>query len=144
MGQEVNSSATDPDQSAVEALNQSALEYRRLPRPEKIAVLPIKGMPNQRDLALAYSPGVAVPCMAIHADPNAAALYTSRSNLVAVVSNGTAVSTFLFATRIENSCPTINGGRTRIDEMELNLAELNSGVVQKACITSGSEPLHRL
>jgi malate dehydrogenase (oxaloacetate-decarboxylating)(NADP+) len=91
MGQEVNSSATDLDQSAVEALNKSALEYHRLPRPGKIAVLPIKGMTNQRDLALAYSPGVAAPCMAIHADPNAAALYTSRSNLVAVVSNGTAV-----------------------------------------------------
>ena len=60
-------------------------------RPGKIAVLPIKGMTNQRDLALAYSPGVAAPCMAIHADPAAAALYTSRSNLVAVVSNGTAV-----------------------------------------------------
>ncbi|WP_201842524.1 NADP-dependent malic enzyme [Microvirga zambiensis] len=91
MGQEVNSSATDLDQSAVEALNRSALEYHRFPRPGKIAVLPIKGMTNQRDLALAYSPGVAAPCMAIHADPSAAALYTSRSNLVAVVSNGTAV-----------------------------------------------------
>ncbi|MFL5131640.1 MAG: NADP-dependent malic enzyme [Microvirga sp.] len=91
MGQEVNSSAADLDQSAVEALNQSALEYHRFPRPGKIAVLPIKGMTNQRDLALAYSPGVAAPCMAIHADPSAATLYTSRSNLVAVVSNGTAV-----------------------------------------------------
>jgi malate dehydrogenase (oxaloacetate-decarboxylating)(NADP+) len=75
----------------VGALNQSALEYHRFPRPGKIAVLPIKGMTNQRDLDLAYSPGVAAPCMAIHADPGAASLYTSRSNLVAVVSNGTAV-----------------------------------------------------
>jgi malate dehydrogenase (oxaloacetate-decarboxylating)(NADP+) len=91
MGQEVNSSSANLDPSAVEALNQSALDYHRLPRPGKIAVLPIKGMTNQRDLALAYSPGVAAPCMAIHADPTAAALYTSRSNLVAVVSNGTAV-----------------------------------------------------
>lgn len=91
MGQVVNSSAADLDQSAADALNQSALEYHRFPRPGKIAVLPIKGMTNQRDLALAYSPGVAAPCMAIHADPSAAALYTSRSNLVAVVSNGTAV-----------------------------------------------------
>jgi malate dehydrogenase (oxaloacetate-decarboxylating)(NADP+) len=91
MGQEVNSSAADFDRSGTEALNQSALEYHRFPRPGKIAVLPIKGMTNQRDLALAYSPGVAAPCMAIHADPSAAALYTSRSNLVAVVSNGTAV-----------------------------------------------------
>jgi malate dehydrogenase (oxaloacetate-decarboxylating)(NADP+) len=91
MGQEVNSSAADLNQSGAEALNQSALEYHRFPRPGKIAVLPIKGMTNQRDLALAYSPGVAAPCMAIHADPSAAALYTSRSNLVAVISNGTAV-----------------------------------------------------
>ena len=91
MGQEVNSSTADINQSGTEALNQSALEYHRFPRPGKIAVLPIKGMTNQRDLALAYSPGVAAPCMAIHADPSAAALYTSRSNLVAVVSNGTAV-----------------------------------------------------
>jgi malate dehydrogenase (oxaloacetate-decarboxylating)(NADP+) len=91
MGQEVNSSSANLDPSAVEALNQSALDYHRLPRPGQIAVLPIKGMTNQRDLALAYSPGVAAPCMAIHADPTAAALYTSRSNLVAVVSNGTAV-----------------------------------------------------
>jgi malate dehydrogenase (oxaloacetate-decarboxylating)(NADP+) len=91
MGQEVNSSAADFDRNGADALNQSALEYHRFPRPGKIAVLPIKGMTNQRDLALAYSPGVAAPCMAIHADPSAAALYTSRSNLVAVVSNGTAV-----------------------------------------------------
>src|SRR3712207_2765806 len=91
MGQEVNSSATDLDQSAVEALNQSALEYHQFPRPGKIAVLPTKGMTNQRDLALAYSPGVAAPCLAIQADPSKAALYTSRSNLVAVISNGTAV-----------------------------------------------------
>ena len=65
--------------------------YHRLPRPGKIAVLPIKGMTNQRDLALAALPGCRCPCMAIHADPAAAALFASRSNLVAVVTNGTAV-----------------------------------------------------
>ncbi|MFL4991311.1 MAG: NADP-dependent malic enzyme [Microvirga sp.] len=83
--------ASGTNEAATASLNQAALDYHRLPRPGKIAILPIKGMTNQRDLALAYSPGVAAPCMAIHADPTAAALYTSRSNLVAVVSNGTAV-----------------------------------------------------
>jgi malate dehydrogenase (oxaloacetate-decarboxylating)(NADP+) len=91
MSQETNFTATVQDDAAAISLNQAALDYHRHPRPGKIAVLPIKGMTNQRDLALAYSPGVAAPCMAIHADPSAAALYTSRSNLVAVVSNGTAV-----------------------------------------------------
>jgi malate dehydrogenase (oxaloacetate-decarboxylating)(NADP+) len=91
MNQEANFTTSGTDETAAASLNQAALDYHRLPRPGKIAVLPIKGMTNQRDLALAYSPGVAAPCMAIHADPSAAALYTSRSNLVAVVSNGTAV-----------------------------------------------------
>jgi malate dehydrogenase (oxaloacetate-decarboxylating)(NADP+) len=90
MSQETNFTSPSTNEAAA-SLNQAALDYHRLPRPGKIAVLPIKGMINQRDLALAYSPGVAAPCLAIHADPTAAALYTSRSNLVAVVSNGTAV-----------------------------------------------------
>ncbi|HEX2135227.1 MAG TPA: NADP-dependent malic enzyme [Microvirga sp.] len=91
MSQETNFTASGSDEAAAAALNQSALDYHRFPRPGKIAVLPIKGMTNQRDLALAYSPGVAAPCLAIEADPATAALYTSRSNLVAVISNGTAV-----------------------------------------------------
>jgi malate dehydrogenase (oxaloacetate-decarboxylating)(NADP+) len=91
MSQETNFTAAGSDDAAAAALNQSALDYHQYPRPGKIAVLPIKGMTNQRDLALAYSPGVAAPCLAIQADPTAAALYTSRSNLVAVISNGTAV-----------------------------------------------------
>jgi malate dehydrogenase (oxaloacetate-decarboxylating)(NADP+) len=74
-----------------EQLNQSALDYHRYPTPGKITVAPTKGMTNQRDLALAYSPGVAVPCLAIQKDPLAAYDYTSKGNLVAVVSNGTAV-----------------------------------------------------
>ncbi len=90
MSQETNFT-TASSEAANEALNQSALEYHQFPRPGKIAVLPTKGMTNQRDLALAYSPGVAAPCLAIQADPSTAALYTSRSNLVAVISNGTAV-----------------------------------------------------
>ena len=71
--------------------DKAALDYHRFPRPGKIAVMPTKAMTNQRDLALAYSPGVAVPCMEIHRTPLAAYDYTSKGNLVAVVSNGTAV-----------------------------------------------------
>jgi malate dehydrogenase (oxaloacetate-decarboxylating)(NADP+) len=59
--------------------------------PGKLEIQATKPLGNQRDLALAYSPGVAAPCLAIRADPDAAAAYTARSNLVAVVSNGTAV-----------------------------------------------------
>ena len=72
-------------------LREAALEYHRLPTPGKISVTPTKGLSNQRDLALAYSPGVAAACEAIVADPREADTLTSRSNLVAVVTNGTAV-----------------------------------------------------
>ncbi len=72
-------------------LRDAALEYHRLPNPGKIAVQPTKGLTNQRDLALAYSPGVAAPCEAIVANPACAADYTSRGNLVGVITNGTAV-----------------------------------------------------
>ncbi|MGX5729235.1 NADP-dependent malic enzyme [Pseudoxanthomonas beigongshangi] len=70
---------------------QAALEYHRLSPPGKIKVAPTKPMVTQRDLALAYSPGVAYACEAIVEDPNTASEYTARGNLVAVVSNGTAV-----------------------------------------------------
>ena len=70
---------------------KSALDYHRLPRPGKIEISPTKPLANQRDLALAYSPGVAEPCKAIASDENMAAELTSRSNLVAVITNGTAV-----------------------------------------------------
>ncbi|HWA50316.1 MAG TPA: NADP-dependent malic enzyme [Dongiaceae bacterium] len=72
-------------------LKAGALEYHRQPRPGKIAIQPTKPLASQRDLALAYSPGVAHACEAIVADPQTAAEYTSRGNLVAVISNGTAV-----------------------------------------------------
>jgi malate dehydrogenase (oxaloacetate-decarboxylating)(NADP+) len=72
-------------------LAESALEYHRYPTAGKISVVPTKGMTNQRDLALAYSPGVAVACNAIAANPEEAHNLTSRGNLVAVVTNGTAV-----------------------------------------------------
>src|SRR3712207_2679099 len=74
-----------------EQLDKAALEYHRLPRPGKIAVMPTKAMTNQRDLSLAYSPGFAAACLAIRDDGRQASELTSRGNLVAVVSNGTAV-----------------------------------------------------
>ncbi|WGL28828.1 NADP-dependent oxaloacetate-decarboxylating malate dehydrogenase [Pectobacterium brasiliense] len=74
-----------------EQLKQSALDFHQYPIPGKIQVSPTKPLATQRDLALAYSPGVAAPCLEITADPLAAYKYTARGNLVAVISNGTAV-----------------------------------------------------
>ncbi|NDY82642.1 NADP-dependent malic enzyme [Orrella sp. NBD-18] len=75
-----------------ENLSKLALDYHAYPTPGKISVTPTKPLANQDDLSLAYSPGVAAACMAIHAEGDeAAAKYTSRSNLVAVITNGTAV-----------------------------------------------------
>src|ERR1700754_4147214 len=77
--------------AAEQALSDAALDSPRLPTPGKVTVTPTKPLSNQRDLSLAYSPGVAYPCLEIEADPNTAAQYTSRANLVGVVTNGTAV-----------------------------------------------------
>ncbi|MGU3538306.1 NADP-dependent malic enzyme [Methylobacterium sp. A54F] len=74
-----------------EDLKSGALVYHRLPKPGKLEIQATKPLGNQRDLALAYSPGVAAACMAIHEDPQEAATLTIRQNLVAVLSNGTAV-----------------------------------------------------
>jgi len=74
-----------------EELRKSALEYHRLPRPGKVSVLPTKQLTNQRDLALAYSPGVAAACEEIRRDPLEAVHLTARANLIAVITNGTAV-----------------------------------------------------
>jgi len=74
-----------------EDFRKAALDYHRLPRPGKLAIEATKRMATQRDLALAYSPGVAAACEAIVADPDAARDLTARGNLVAVISNGTAV-----------------------------------------------------
>ncbi len=74
-----------------ELLRESALKYHENPTPGKIAIAATKQLVNQYDLALAYSPGVAAPCEEIVKDPNAAFRYTSRGNLVAVITNGTAV-----------------------------------------------------
>ena len=72
-------------------IKRMALEYHRLPTPGKLSIAPTKPLANQRDLALAYSPGVAAACDAIAAEPAEAANLTARQNLVAVVTNGTAV-----------------------------------------------------
>jgi malate dehydrogenase (oxaloacetate-decarboxylating)(NADP+) len=73
------------------ALRDAARDYHRLPTRGKISVNATKPLSNQRDLSLAYSPGVAYPCLDIEADPSLAADYTSRGNLVGVITNGTAV-----------------------------------------------------
>jgi malate dehydrogenase (oxaloacetate-decarboxylating)(NADP+) len=74
-----------------ELLRKNALDYHRRGTPGKISILPTKQLTNQRDLALAYSPGVAAACEEIRREPSTAALYTARANLVAVITNGTAV-----------------------------------------------------
>ncbi len=74
-----------------EDIKQAALEYHKLPTPGKIKITATKALTTQQDLALAYSPGVAAPSEAIAADPATAADYTARANMVAVVTNGTAV-----------------------------------------------------
>ena len=77
--------------AAEAALRDAAREYHAQPAPGKVSVRPTKPLSNQRDLSLAYSPGVAYPCLDIQADPAKAAEYTSRGNLVGVITNGTAV-----------------------------------------------------
>ncbi|MCZ2328330.1 NADP-dependent malic enzyme [Bartonella sp. F02] len=71
--------------------DKAALSYHQYPKPGKLEIQATKPLVNQNDLALAYSPGVATPCLEIHKNPKLAAQYTSRSNLVAVISNGSAV-----------------------------------------------------
>ena len=88
------SAAAQPAQSAEDKraeLRRAALEYHQFPVPGKIAIAATKQMTNQRDLALAYSPGVAAPCEEIVKDPANAFKYTARGNLVGVITNGTAV-----------------------------------------------------
>ena len=84
-------SSNDPKEQLRQQLRQAALEYHEFPTPGKISVTPTKQLTNQRDLALAYSPGVAAACEEIVVDPVNAFKYTARGNLVAVITNGTAV-----------------------------------------------------
>ncbi|MCK4834269.1 MAG: NADP-dependent malic enzyme, partial [Gammaproteobacteria bacterium] len=71
--------------------DKAALDYHQFPTPGKLQISATKPLTTQNDLSLAYSPGVASACTAIHADPNKAADYTIRSNLVGVITNGSAV-----------------------------------------------------
>jgi malate dehydrogenase (oxaloacetate-decarboxylating)(NADP+) len=81
-----------PDQTDKQTFSdQEALDFHRLPTPGKISMAPTKPMATQRDLSLAYSPGVAIPVIAIGEDPDRAYDYTAKGNLVAVISNGTAI-----------------------------------------------------
>ncbi|MBG6219648.1 MULTISPECIES: NADP-dependent malic enzyme [unclassified Janthinobacterium] len=84
-------SSSDKKEELRQQLRLAALEYHECPRPGKISVTPTKQLTNQRDLALAYSPGVAAPCEEIVIDPANVYKYTARGNLVAVITNGTAV-----------------------------------------------------
>src|SRR5687767_2918885 len=85
----ISDSASNEEKRA--ELRQAALEYHEFPTPGKVAIHATKQLVNQHDLALAYSPGVAAPCEEIVKDPTAAFRYTARGNLVAVITNGTAV-----------------------------------------------------
>ena len=89
MPENATEQTSTPDKGAL--LRKAALEYHEFPKPGKITIAATKQMVNQHDLALAYSPGVAAPCEEIVKDPANAFRYTSRGNLVAVISNGTAV-----------------------------------------------------
>ena len=91
MNDKTSTPAKDPRAEARAELRRAALEYHQFPTPGKVAIHATKQLVNQHDLALAYSPGVAAPCEEIVKDPNAAYKYTSRGNLVAVITNGTAV-----------------------------------------------------
>ncbi|MDE2402398.1 MAG: NADP-dependent malic enzyme [Burkholderiales bacterium] len=84
-------SDSKPLSDAEQSLRDAAFDYHRFPTRGKIAVNPTKPLSNQRDLSLAYSPGVAYPCLAIEQDPSLAFDFTSRGNLVGVITNGTAV-----------------------------------------------------
>jgi malate dehydrogenase (oxaloacetate-decarboxylating)(NADP+) len=87
----MSNTPVDHEQEKRDELRRAALEYHEFPTPGKVAITATKQLINQRDLALAYTPGVAAPCEEIVKDPNAAYKYTSRGNLVAVITNGTAV-----------------------------------------------------
>ncbi|HEX4297781.1 MAG TPA: NADP-dependent malic enzyme, partial [Devosia sp.] len=79
------------DVNEQQARREAALHFHEFPKPGKLEIQPTKPLGNQRDLALAYSPGVAAPCEVIAEDPDAVFKYTGKGNLVAVISNGTAV-----------------------------------------------------
>jgi malate dehydrogenase (oxaloacetate-decarboxylating)(NADP+) len=75
----------------VQVTKEEALNFHEFPKPGKIAISPTKNLVTARDLSLAYSPGVAYPCLEIQQDPTTSYKYTSKGNMIAVISNGTAV-----------------------------------------------------
>src|SRR5882724_7682698 len=79
------------DTGSIRATEEEALQFHSSGRPGKLSIAPTKPLATQRDLSLAYSPGVAFPCLSIHREPSAVFDYTSKGNFVAVISNGTAV-----------------------------------------------------
>ena len=118
--------------SMSEELRDSALEYHRLPTPGKISVTPTKPLGNQRDLALAYSPGVAAACEEIVRDPEAVSEMTARGNLVAVVTNGTAVLGLgnigpLAAKPVMEGKAVLFKKFAGIDVFDMEIAELDAG-----------------
>ena len=83
--------SSDSKEQQIADLRDAALQYHEFPTPGKIEIAATKQLTNQRDLALAYTPGVAAPCLEIVKDPANAFKYTARGNLVGVITNGTAV-----------------------------------------------------
>src|SRR3954470_16212572 len=79
------------DTGSARTSEEEALQFHANGRPGKLSIAPTKPLTTQRDLSLAYSPGVAFPCLHIQKDPNLAYDYTAKGNMVAVISNGTAV-----------------------------------------------------
>lgn len=149
-----NNEKSDLDQNSVQfspegesnsskELDENALFYHEYPKPGKISIQATKPLGNQRDLALAYSPGVAAPCLKIADDPTAAAKYTSRANIVAVITNGTAVLG-LGAIGPLASKPVMEGKAVLfkkfadIDSIDLEVDELD---VEKFCdVVAALEP----
>jgi len=124
--------STDQAADAKEKLRNDALHYHRYPQPGKLEVVATKPLANQRDLALAYSPGVAAACDAIVADPLEAATVTGRGNLVAVVSNGTAVlglGAIVVAAAVVNALSLV---RKKIDKVKL--VSTGGGAAGIACL----------
>src|ERR1700739_286070 len=111
-------------------LSRAALDYHEFPRPGKIAVSATKQLTNQRDLALAYTPGVAAACEAIAQDPSKAARYTARAHLVGVITNGPAVLGLgaigpLAAKPVMEGKAVLFKKFAGIDVFDLEVAELN-------------------
>ena len=112
---------TLPQPGAAEAaLREAALDYHRLPVRGKVAVSPTKPLANQRDLSLAYSPGVAYPCLEIEKDPTRAADYTARGNLVGVVTNGTAGRDVIVGTDGPDTINALGGSARATADMRVD------------------------